>query len=375
VAKVGDEVRVGERIEIGEGGSAVLAYRVGAKVDLGEHSTLNISAAGGSARGGQHSSSKLEKGKLVAEVEKQSEGQPFVVETPHAKITVVGTRFEVTAAEASTRLDVSEGVVRLKSLIDHKVFDLPRRHYAVTAMGKKTKVGVTGKTERFVARTRERAPRIPLPRDLERAYVIGSTESTLWVSSDHGSTVYALDLSNGKTLRKIDIARIAGSRVGRLAWDGSHFWAAAEGWDGTLKRIDPESKRVVKALTVKGIKTTGLPNAPFTILSFGDNRVWVSFIGGRTIYGVNAEDGSVRRRIKTYEITQKIAFWQGTLLVGWKNAAEFSPVTGQHMARIRLPDSGLAGLTARPEGGLWTVSRNDHEACLLELEEAGNASR
>jgi ferric-dicitrate binding protein FerR (iron transport regulator) len=55
----------------------------------------------------------LSRGRLRAEVSPQAAGSPLVLSTPHAEVTVVGTRFTLAVADSSTRLDVEEGRVKV----------------------------------------------------------------------------------------------------------------------------------------------------------------------------------------------------------------------------------------------------------------------
>jgi len=134
--ELGDDVRAGEKIETGEGGSVVLAYGVGAKVEVGEMSRLRFEY---SVTNKRLPISKLEKGKLSAEVAKQPAGRPFIVETPHGRVTVLGTRFTLRVEESeggkdqvteqsqipSTRLQVEEGLVRFTRLGDGVSVEVP----------------------------------------------------------------------------------------------------------------------------------------------------------------------------------------------------------------------------------------------------------
>lgn len=91
------------------------------------------------ARGGElrlESSPKrvfLQGGILVAEVAKQD--RDMVVETPHAEIRVLGTRFVLDAQESSTRVQVDSGRVRLKSLSNRRSIEVPAGEYARAARG------------------------------------------------------------------------------------------------------------------------------------------------------------------------------------------------------------------------------------------------
>ncbi len=75
----------------------------------------------------------LEGGVLVAEVAKQD--RDMVVETPHAEIRVLGTRFVLDAKESSTRVQVDSGRIRLKSRSNRRSIEVPEGEFAVAARG------------------------------------------------------------------------------------------------------------------------------------------------------------------------------------------------------------------------------------------------
>ena len=90
VLKVGDEVREGARIETGAHGSVTLAWVDGpTKLELGANSSFDTR---------QSTRVFLHRGRLEAAVAKQDPARPFVVETPNALATVMGTRFTLTVS-------------------------------------------------------------------------------------------------------------------------------------------------------------------------------------------------------------------------------------------------------------------------------------
>jgi ferric-dicitrate binding protein FerR (iron transport regulator) len=128
--RVGDEVRAGARIETEKDGALKLAW-------IRESTTLDV--AGNSKLETRNSKlAYLGTGRAAVTVAKQDAASPFVVETPQARVTVVGTRFSLLVSEApgasedtqhsslsthhsalgSTRVDVDEGKIRLERLSD-----------------------------------------------------------------------------------------------------------------------------------------------------------------------------------------------------------------------------------------------------------------
>jgi hypothetical protein len=76
----------------------------------------------------------LVRGVLAADVRKQPPDQPLVIATPQGEATVLGTRLRLSVEpdeKGSTRLDVEEGKVRLKRLLDGKTVDVASGHFAV----------------------------------------------------------------------------------------------------------------------------------------------------------------------------------------------------------------------------------------------------
>ena len=56
---------------------------------------------------------------------------PFVLVTPHARVSVVGTRFTVSVAEAASRVDVTEGRVRVERAGGGGTRDVEAGHHAI----------------------------------------------------------------------------------------------------------------------------------------------------------------------------------------------------------------------------------------------------
>lgn len=76
----------------------------------------------------------LGSGNLEVEMSKQPEGRPALVETPTARIEVVGTRFSIDATRASTTVAVSEGAVKLNRLADGSAVEIPHGKMATASL-------------------------------------------------------------------------------------------------------------------------------------------------------------------------------------------------------------------------------------------------
>lgn len=78
---------------------------------------------------------ELARGLLTAKVVKQPPGQPMVLETPTAEVKVLGTTFLLAATPTASRVEVSEGRVRMTRLSDGASVDVSAARYAVATAG------------------------------------------------------------------------------------------------------------------------------------------------------------------------------------------------------------------------------------------------
>src|SRR6185436_12194505 len=77
-------------------------------------------------------------GTLESQITKQSPDRPMVFTTPTAEATILGTTIRLTVTndpKSGTTLDVKEGRVRLKNLLDGKSAEVAAGHFAVAAAG------------------------------------------------------------------------------------------------------------------------------------------------------------------------------------------------------------------------------------------------
>ena len=76
----------------------------------------------------------LRKGRLSASVEPQRFGRPLRLTTPTAELTVLGTRFDVSAELERTAISVREGLVSARRSIDTRPVQIPAGHRAVASL-------------------------------------------------------------------------------------------------------------------------------------------------------------------------------------------------------------------------------------------------
>ena len=76
---------------------------------------------------------RLKQGRFSADVMPQPAGEPMLIHTPSAVLTVIGTQFEVQAGPESTLLYVSEGKVQIRRVSDGKTVAVSAGHRVVTS--------------------------------------------------------------------------------------------------------------------------------------------------------------------------------------------------------------------------------------------------
>ncbi|MFK7736292.1 MAG: FecR domain-containing protein [Pirellulaceae bacterium] len=103
-----------------------LQFNDGSRITLSGNSMLTVADDGQKIL-------HLKSGKLSARVEKQPAQLPMLIYTRSAKLTILGTSFDVEAGLPATALQVSEGTVRVARTSDGKSIDVPAQHRVVAA--------------------------------------------------------------------------------------------------------------------------------------------------------------------------------------------------------------------------------------------------
>ncbi len=138
-ARQGEVIYPGDRIVTDEDQVIKLNFpEAQAGLYLGGGSELLIPESG-------DASAHLERGRLWSWVtpDVQRE-QPFVIVSPEARATVVGTKLQITVQEGSTRLDVTHGKVKFDRLADRQSVDVSEGHFAVAKHGVQLESRLTG---------------------------------------------------------------------------------------------------------------------------------------------------------------------------------------------------------------------------------------
>ncbi len=131
--QVHNDLEIGARLGGGVLGAMLpnswveFAFGDGSSVTVSGQTTLMLPA-------GSQRELHLRQGSLSASIVSQEPSTPMAVHTPTSRMEVLGTRFEVDADPASTRLLVNEGRVRMTRLVDGVTTEVAAGHQVVASI-------------------------------------------------------------------------------------------------------------------------------------------------------------------------------------------------------------------------------------------------
>jgi|GEM_PF-6562876 len=132
-ARPGLALRAGDVLRVPAEALLAFCYTDGTRVDAEAGSELAIEA--GTEGGGEPAKRvALRAGALSAAVAPQPAGRSMVFDTPHAEARVVGTRLALAVRLSETRLEVSEGRVRLRRAADNRFVDVDEGFRAIATL-------------------------------------------------------------------------------------------------------------------------------------------------------------------------------------------------------------------------------------------------
>jgi len=121
----GTTLLAGQGVKTAAAAAATIQFLDGTRVDLGADTTLDRIDS---------KRISIARGTTTAVVRPRPEDDPMVFVTPHGQATVLGTSLRLVVEKRATRLDVSEGKVRLERLAG-KTALVEAGHFAVVAEG------------------------------------------------------------------------------------------------------------------------------------------------------------------------------------------------------------------------------------------------
>lgn len=207
--------------------------------------------------------------------------------------------------------------------------------------------------------------------------------NVLWLSGYLTGQLYKLDPTNGQILGTLSITNACMTQYGfaspyGLAWDGTNLWIAGD-YDRKLHAVD--------RLTGAEVKRLASPADIYPVGVAWDGaalwaKAWLG-TGGGAIYRVNADDGSILRKIfQPVEIvnwTLDLTCFNGALWSGtWGDNEQyrnrlykFSPVNGRLISSFRhFAGAFISGICDDGQGGLWLADWQEKKMSRVTSGEA-----
>jgi glutamine cyclotransferase len=177
----------------------------------------------------------------------------------------------------------------------------------------------------------------PFP-DADRVHGVTHDGQNVWFAS--GNKLNAVDPSNGKMLRSIDVAAHAGT-----AFDGKYLYQIAE---DRIQKIDPKTGRVIATIPAPG-------GGSDSGLAWAEGTLWVGQYRNRKIYQVDPDTGKILRTIDSDRFVTGVTWvdgelWHATLEDGESDLRRIDPNTGEVLESVKMPRGvGVSGLES--DGG------------------------
>ncbi len=283
-AKPGNALLRGDRIHTGDAQRLSLKYADGrTTAELGSGTTFEI-------WGEDEQRVVLTQGQADISVSKRLTGKPFVVETPHAKVDVLGTTFLVSVSHDATRVDMREGVARLTHRGEGASKEVYRWGYGYAEDGLQLLVFPPEGQARWIRTVRKLSVPIPPPRGPGLAY----DGSFLWLTSNKPPALFRVDPASGQVTKKLDISDDF-KRIGNMVWTGKRLLVSgqlhATYRSSEVCAIDPETGKILEKLPC--------PNqldhvSAFKSVTHDGKSLWAVLPQGGRIDAIDPDTGSTR---------------------------------------------------------------------------------
>jgi len=147
----------------------------------------------------------------------------------------------------------------------------------------------------------------------------------VWFAS--GDKLNALDPSNGKMQRSINVAAHAGT-----AFDGKHLFQIAE---DRIHKIDPNTGRVLATIPAPG-------GGGDSGLTWAEGTLWVGEYRERKIHQIDPETGTILRTIESNRFVTGVTWVDGELWhATWEgeesDLRRIDPRTGEVIESVEMP--------------------------------------
>jgi ferric-dicitrate binding protein FerR (iron transport regulator) len=362
----GDEVREGDRLWTGPEGKITLRFGdEGTVVELSASSKLSVPVRVPSVSSDRRL--RLDAGRLLAEVAKRPERNPFVVETPHARIEVLGTRFGGAdrsaghaAKPAGTCLQVEDGLVQFSLLKDReKSADVKAGQVALARAGAE-RVLTPGRLVRSI-RLVDLAPDTHVTG-------IAATPDGVWIhghrEADRAPVLASFDPATGKTVSALRL-REPFEEDSCLSWGQGLLWGFAPG-GASLRGVDIESGETVRTISLPADETSST-----RIFDIRGNAGWLRGKTRNEIVKIDLETGAVLAKIACPFAVDRITTSETAVYAGesgW-NACKLDPRDERVAYRFLCGAGSVTGdMTIGEDLFLWTVQGDAPIVHIIEAE-------
>jgi glutamine cyclotransferase len=177
----------------------------------------------------------------------------------------------------------------------------------------------------------------PFP-DVDEVHGLTFDGEHVWFAS--GDRLNALDPTNGKIVRALDIAAHAGT-----AFDGQHLFQIAE---DRIQKIDPATGDVLSSIPAPG-------GGSDSGLAWAEGTLWVGQHRGSRIHQVDPQTGTVLRTIESNRFVTGVTWvdgelWHATWDADGSDVRRLDPETGVVLRKLDMPPSvGVSGMES--DGG------------------------
>jgi ferric-dicitrate binding protein FerR (iron transport regulator) len=198
IADLAGPVASGQRLLSGQGlevrkGAALLVLEDGTRVELRAATRLDKMTLGPAEK-----RFHLSRGAVAAAVAKQAPKTSVLFQTPHAEVTVIGTRLSLEIGNDSTRVEVSEGLVRCMRLSDKYVVDIPAGKFAMASKG---------------------AAPVARPTPVVRSFQDGVLPTPGYAGTQDTEIASAQPTQSFGTTEQLELQRLSESRSALFRWD------------------------------------------------------------------------------------------------------------------------------------------------------------
>lgn len=276
----GEEIKEGDTIRVGKDSNAVLKLNDGSMIELRERSEVSLS----------HEFSgrviNLERGQVIVEAAKQTNGNHLYVKTSDSRTSVVGTIFSVNSGTKGTRVSVVEGEVHVQpNGGDEKVLkpgDQTTTQTALETAPIKEEIAWSQNSKKYSEIVDQLAA---LKKDLNKVQMPAvRTSSTLLDKVPDGTVFYAALPNLSQTL--VESHRVMQERINqnptlKAWWDKEQQKRGGPSTDMIVERVRQFGDRLGDELVITAqMDEQGRPTSPLVLTNVKNGGEFRAFLQG-----------------------------------------------------------------------------------------------